>query len=76
MVMNMGISGSKVFSFLLPDENLSETLDFFTYLAPRRSAVGGKGGLCGDKQQQDAGRRQGFARSLSPPDPSVAMNNK
>lgn len=29
-----------------------------------------------DKQQQDADRGQGFAGSLSPPDPSVAMNNK
>lgn len=44
MAMNMGISGSKVFSFLSPDENLSETLDLFTYLAPQRSAVEGKVG--------------------------------
>lgn len=51
-VMNRGISGSKVFH-QSPDENLSETLDFFTYLAPQRSRVG-EGGLCEDKQKQDA----------------------
>lgn len=41
-VMNRGISGGKVF-YQSPDEDLSKTLDFFTYLAPRRSRMGGRG---------------------------------
>lgn len=44
-VMNRGISGGKVF-YQSPDEDLNKTLDFFTYLAPRRSRMGGRGGGC------------------------------
>lgn len=74
-VMNRGISGGKVF-YKSPDVDLSTTLDFFTYLDPRRSRIRGRAVCVRDKQQQDANRGQDFAGSLSPPDPSVAMNNK